>query len=119
MQTTRPGRHPHEIVMAGISVFSGTLELVIDTPSSEVTKVLPGWFAVMFFGGLILGGLVTLFGISQDKLIGFLLERTGLALLAIMYLAYVVACVGLFGERGIMASVMPLAVAVANSVRVW
>ena len=120
MQTTRPGIHPHEIVMAGMSAGSGIVELAFQSnASSAITNAFPGWFYVMFFGGLILGGLATLYGISRDKLEGVLIERAGLALLSAMYLAYAIAVVGLFGERGVMASVMPLAVAIANAVRVW
>lgn len=119
----RSGNHPHEILICIAMVFAGSLGLVAPTGISRaVADAFPNLWELAYFAGVLVSGLVTLFGVwrqGMKPITGRLIERTGLSTGSIFLAAYVVAIWTNVGLVGALASVMPTFVILANSWRIY
>lgn len=113
----RSGRHPHEVMFLVFVAIVGLGGLI--APSSTANVILkelsPVGLAV-FYGVFAIGSLLALFGAYSKGLKGPVIEAFGLGIMTAELLGYGAAVFGFAGVKGILSSLFPLCMGVAN---VW
>jgi hypothetical protein len=90
------GRNVFEVFLMLLAIMSGLTGLFEPTPVTPVPgePLLPIWGRLIWYGGLVLGGLITLSGLSIGLPHGLRVEQAGLLLLVGSGLSYVVLALG-------------------------
>lgn len=106
MKIQRDKPSPFE-VMFMVAAFVGGLALLIlrQRLGSSLAQALPPIITILLGVGLWLGGLITLIGTALQVVLGPLLERAGLALIALLLLVYSGFTVDFVGVRGLITAV--------------
>lgn len=113
-----PPRHPHEVVLCGMTAVAGAFFLFAEGPAS-LTDRLPPWIIEVWAATLMIcGGLVVVGFMLRDRVAGVLLERAGLMGLTPAVAAYAVAVLALSGGGAAIAAAWGLGIAVASILRV-
>jgi hypothetical protein len=91
MITIKSGRHPLAVSFLGFLAFSGISGLfTYQRSASGTVRSLPEPLGQVLYGGLAAGALVAIVGVFLPGLVGPLLERVGLVLLAGFLFGYAV-----------------------------
>lgn len=97
----RSGKNPFELFMLAWATLAGLVGLLVpESQSSAVVRLLPGWATVAWYGGLAIGGAVSLTGVWLPGLTSLLVERVGLIALGGFSLLYSAGVVVVAGARG-------------------
>jgi hypothetical protein len=119
LKLIRTGRHPHEILVLVAAVVIGVQGVIFPRDiNPAVHDLLGAWGGSAYFAALVLFAFVTLYGIRQGKIDGLLVERAGLAVLAVFFFAFAAAVLNYRGISAIGSASFPLALAVANIWRI-
>jgi hypothetical protein len=110
---------PFEVMFMVAALVGGLALLVLRQHlGSSLAQALPPIITILLGAGLWLGGLITLIGMSLHVVLGPLLERAGLALLALLLLAYSGFTIDFVGVRGLITSVFFVSFASAGLWRI-
>jgi hypothetical protein len=114
----RTGRSPHEILVCITALFIGGSGLIAGKTTSPAINAAfpPPWEDVYFFG-LVVSALITLYGIARYRVEGLLIERAGLGVQAAFFLAYGIAVVSNRGWFGAAFAALPLCFFASNICR--
>lgn len=81
--------NPFEILLLVVSVLSGLGGLLQQQDTSQIIlQHIPTWELKVWYGGLIIGGVVSLFGALHPSVSSMLVERVGLTILFTISLLY-------------------------------
>jgi hypothetical protein len=107
------GRHrPHQLFLMAVSVVTGLAYTLGAPPPQSLAALLPGWALSIWSGGMLVAGVVGLWGAWRS----LRLEQAGLLLGAAALIWYVAAVVP-FGWRALLPGAISVAWAAANVVR--
>lgn len=112
----RSGRHPHEVLLLVGCLLWGLFGLfAFDATASTSLRNLPAPWGQVFYGLLGAGAVVALAGAFLRRgIVGPLVERSGLLILAGMNIAYAVFVFGVSGSRAVGFSIFMICLATAN-----
>lgn len=113
----RDGKHPHQVGFLVAGVILGIVGAV--GPRSTTSRALPDLTVYLLYGGVALAALIAIVGVFVPDILGALIERVGLFMLAIMLLGFGVAVIAAAGIRGVSFGLFVAAFAGANLFRVW
>ena len=84
----RTGRHPHEILVCVTALLIGGSGLALNgtSISRALNETFPEGLRYIYFTGLVLSALVTLYGIAKHGIEGLLIERIGMGVQACLFL---------------------------------
>lgn len=117
--TISSSRSPFEIYMLLACILSGAVGLIDPgRGSSGIAQVLPHWELYFWYGGLIVGGIVTFLAVLSNALNSLYVERIGLTLLSGLSAAYGVAIVANSGYKLALAILFVLAFGIACAFRI-
>lgn len=120
MIIVRAKSSPFEIMFMVAAVLGGAVLLILRKEvGSTLAKTLPSAITILLAVGLITGGLTTLIGVSLKVILGPLLERAGLGLLALLFLVYSAFTLNFVGLHGVITAVFFLSFAAASGWRIW
>ncbi len=119
LKLIRTGRHPHEILVLVAAVAIGVQGCLFPRDVNPAVHALLGpWGGFVFFATLSVFALVTLYGIRQGKIDGLLVERAGLAVLAVFFMAFTAAVLDYRGLSALGSASFPFCLALANIWRI-
>lgn len=109
-------RRPHEVLLLGVGVFSGTALAFGAPPPNSIVALLPHWAVMVWAVGLAIHGVIGLVGIFWRSSRSLALEQAAM-LIGIGALLWYIVAVAQVGPRGLFAGLIPLGWAVANLIR--
>lgn len=110
---------PFEVMFMAASILGGAALLILRKDlGSSLAETLPPSITVLLGAGLLLGGATTLIGLRLQVILGPLLERAGLALLALLFLVYSGFTLDFVGLHGLITAVFFLSFAAASCWRI-
>ncbi|AHH98345.1 hypothetical protein [Kutzneria albida] len=110
----RSGRNPFEVFLLSAAVLSGGAGLLAQASwSPAVANTLPDGLVPVWYGGLVLGGVVSVVGVLLNGLVSLLVERVGLTLLGGFAVLYVSVVLVEAGWRGTLPALFVGAFAMA------
>lgn len=115
----RTGNSPFEVWLLGAAVIAGVGGLVNPGASRAVARVLPDWQLYTWYSGLIVTAGIALLGVVLRSLLGLLLERAGLVLLAALTVIYAIAIVAAGGEPLTLSAALAASLGCACLARAW
>jgi len=117
MFVIRSGRHPHEVMFLVFVAIVGLSGLLIpDRTANAVLKGLSPTGLVLFYGVFAIGSILALLGAYSKGLKGPVVEAFGLGIMTAELLGYGWAVFEYAGIKGLLSSLFPLCMGVAN---VW
>lgn len=109
--------HPHELLVCLLAILSGLYGLLDVEVSQAIANVFQFPWRRIFYGVLVLGGLVGAVGLYwRDRLFGLLVERVGMFVMLIGFAVYAAALL-MVGTSWLFA-LYPLAFVVTTALRI-
>jgi len=112
-------RQGFEVVLMVIAVGTGAGGLW--NPSgitSRVDPLLPTWGRLIWYGGLLVGGMITIIGIAMARPFGPLVERAGLVILTGSCVSYLALSLP-HGWAGLQQALLILLFTLVVLARIW
>lgn len=113
----RSSAHPHELLVCLVAVLIGLYGLLDIDVSPAIVNTLPPMWRIVFFLVLVLGGVIGPLGLLwRDRLMGLLIERVGMVVLALGFTVYTVAIFAT--ATSFVFGLLPLAFVVTTLLRI-
>lgn len=117
MLVIRSGRHPHEVMFLVFVAIVGLGGLIApESTANVVLKELSTIGLVLFYAVFAVGSLLALSGAYSKGIKGPVIEAFGLGIMTAELLGYGTAVFAYAGFKGLLSSLFPLCMGVAN---VW
>jgi hypothetical protein len=117
------GRNWYQLMLMVLTIFWVVTAWVSNNAGQAITASFPVWSQTLWYGGLVVGALVTTIGIVLHNFIGLLVEKSGLLALVGICAGYSVAFLSFAGRAGIVHVILIVALialyAGINWARVW
>lgn len=111
-------RNPFEIFLLAACLLSGVAGLIDPARGSQaVVNTIPSWELYIWYAGLAVGSLITLWGALGRRVIHLYLERMGLSLLTGLTFGYVIALMSHISKPLALPTVVTMFFCVACFVR--
>jgi hypothetical protein len=118
--TTSTAIAPHKTFLLVVSLIGGVIGMFYPgLIATSINQSFPPGFQITWFGGLAVTSAVALYGVFRRSLVGLLYERVALLAQTLLLIAYMVAILGVNGDRGVGASLFYVGYATANLYRAW
>lgn len=112
--------HADTLYLMGAAVISGLAGLVVPGAKSQaITAALPGWSQNVWYGGIMLGGLIGGGSLVLGGRVGLIAERPARWLLAFLCGAFGVAVFSSVGIRGLTGAAFIGLFGLACTARAW
>lgn len=113
-------RTPHKIFLLVACVLAGVIGLFFPhTHAQSIEAAFHGNSLLIWYTGLLIGGVLGLAGVFRRTITGVLIEQSGMLLLAGLMLSFAVAAIAYSGVRGIVGLTILTGFGIANIVRAW
>lgn len=113
------GRQPFQVALVALALLSGIAGLLVPGSGSRTIQELLPVYAQYWSLGLVVSSTTVLIGLVLQPIMSLLVERAGLVMLAVLFLAYGGGVIFVGGLSRLTGGLIIIGFGVASAARVW